>query len=771
MIAISYRREDSLPIAGRLYDRLQAEFGKGNVFMDFDSIPYGVDFREHIKHMIDRSKVLIAIIGPDWSGKRRQRARRIDDPADFVRLEIAYALQRGIPLIPVLINDTPMPKAPDLPSDIEALAFRNAVTLHVGIDFHHHADRLVGGINRLIMEAAKSAPIRKDVARPRAPTIDAPFTGGLFQEPSPSAPPKPPSEKTAPPSQTTHVFEHPKSALESPPGRSQKPSSLEPSKLGPERPRVETSRSTEGTTSLVQRAKISASRKKVGWLARLQQRDFINPAVLARLKTSIGRFQHQNKIIIFVGGFLATLVAVGTWYLALHVPNQRTYKTNPEQSPETRPSPSPEISTGPSKSSTVDELLETANAFRDRGDITNAFAYLQAANLRDPKNTNVLMEMAKLYESSRSFAKATEMWRRIREIGPLSGPVYDLAESKLRAPSKSSVTGQQSTSDVQSTKESSAPSAPANQSLTRNSRTWQAWISEFVKQFISTNQLQDVDANVAFYAANVDYFDDHQKDQAYIRNDVEKYNERWPIRRDSIEGDIQIHEKITDKEYAASFKLNFYAESTPRNEWSEGQFAIDLDISIVDEVPKISGIKEEVLRQQKGTTQGNAPNTAATSPSPAAEVQRNSFGIIEGDYNCQFRLHPKTKHVGDKFGGRKDVAVITYGSKFVIKGTRFSHFFSLHQEPTAAGAGTWAVERYTIRADGNIFTNSPGVFILKPDRFEVVEKFPKSLADSSTSIARDHQRLPYTRWIVRYEETRMVQTSDGETWNLENKLP
>src|SRR5438309_3022837 len=133
MIAISYRREDSLPVAGRLYDRLQAEFGKGNVFMDFDSIPYGVDFREHIKKVIERSKLVVALIGPDWMGKGRRRARRIDDPADFVRLEITYALERALPVIPVLLNDTPMPRVGDLPVGIEALAFRNGLTLDAGL--------------------------------------------------------------------------------------------------------------------------------------------------------------------------------------------------------------------------------------------------------------------------------------------------------------------------------------------------------------------------------------------------------------------------------------------------------------------------------------------------------------------------------------------------------------------------------------------------------------------------------------------------------------
>ena len=80
MIAISYRREDSLPIAGRLYDRLLAEFGKTDVFMDFDSIPYGMDFRTHIKKTLERADVVLAVIGPSWAGPQSNSTRRIDDP-------------------------------------------------------------------------------------------------------------------------------------------------------------------------------------------------------------------------------------------------------------------------------------------------------------------------------------------------------------------------------------------------------------------------------------------------------------------------------------------------------------------------------------------------------------------------------------------------------------------------------------------------------------------------------------------------------------------
>ena len=112
--------------------------------MDFDSIPPGMDFREQIKQMIERSKLVIAIIGPHWLGEQPDASRRIDNPADFVRLEIAYALERGIPIIPVLVNNTPMPPPEKLPQEIEGLAFRNALILDTGIDFHHHAVSQIG---------------------------------------------------------------------------------------------------------------------------------------------------------------------------------------------------------------------------------------------------------------------------------------------------------------------------------------------------------------------------------------------------------------------------------------------------------------------------------------------------------------------------------------------------------------------------------------------------------------------------------------------------
>ena len=172
MIAISYRREDSLPTAGRLYDRLQAKFGKKNVFMDFDSIPPGMDFREQIKQMIERSSLVIAIIGPHWLGEQPDGSRRIDNPADFVRLEIAYALEGGIPVIPLLTNTTQMPKPEMLPPDIQELAFRHALPLDSGMDFHSHAERLITGIRKAVDAAPRSSRPQK-IAEPTATAANA----------------------------------------------------------------------------------------------------------------------------------------------------------------------------------------------------------------------------------------------------------------------------------------------------------------------------------------------------------------------------------------------------------------------------------------------------------------------------------------------------------------------------------------------------------------------------------------------------------------------
>ena len=127
---ISYRRDDSEGEAGRLGDDLAEIFHEESVFMDVNAIQPGRDFRKAIDESIHKCSVLLAIVGHGWlDSKDRSGQKRLDDANDFVRLEIASALKRDIPVIPVLLRGAKMPRAEQLPADLRELAYRNAVEL------------------------------------------------------------------------------------------------------------------------------------------------------------------------------------------------------------------------------------------------------------------------------------------------------------------------------------------------------------------------------------------------------------------------------------------------------------------------------------------------------------------------------------------------------------------------------------------------------------------------------------------------------------------
>ena len=150
-IFLSYRRSDSEDIAGRIYDRLVAHFGKGSLFFDVDTIPFGTDFREFLQGGVQQCQVLVAIIGPTWlSTIDDDGHRRLDNTADWVRIELESALARDIPVIPLLVRGARLPKATELPASLQALAYRNAATARAGRDFHRDMDVLIRGIETLI---------------------------------------------------------------------------------------------------------------------------------------------------------------------------------------------------------------------------------------------------------------------------------------------------------------------------------------------------------------------------------------------------------------------------------------------------------------------------------------------------------------------------------------------------------------------------------------------------------------------------------------------
>ena len=129
-IFISYRRDDARADARSIYQRLQRSFGSDQLFMDVDSIPRGSDFRVLLDRYLKQCKVMLVVIGQRWLDARdEQGKRRIDDPTDFVRLELAMALTRKVAVIPVLVDGARLPRQDELPDELKPLVFRQSASV------------------------------------------------------------------------------------------------------------------------------------------------------------------------------------------------------------------------------------------------------------------------------------------------------------------------------------------------------------------------------------------------------------------------------------------------------------------------------------------------------------------------------------------------------------------------------------------------------------------------------------------------------------------
>ncbi len=132
-IFISYRRDDSAGYAGRLFDHLSVNFGPKSVFMDIDTIEPGEDFRKVVRNAVGSCDVVLVMIGRQWlTMTDPQGQRRLDDPRDWVRVEISSALvQPNVRVIPVLVRGAAMPAESELPDDLKELCWRNALELAI----------------------------------------------------------------------------------------------------------------------------------------------------------------------------------------------------------------------------------------------------------------------------------------------------------------------------------------------------------------------------------------------------------------------------------------------------------------------------------------------------------------------------------------------------------------------------------------------------------------------------------------------------------------
>ncbi len=158
-IFLSYRRQDTLSATGRLADRLEQHFGPRRVFRDYDSIIAGADFVTAINSAISVSTVVLAVVGPDWADARDGRGeRRLDDPGDFVRLEIEAAFRAEVPVIPVLVEGAKMPSAEALPASLQAFARCQAVELTES-RWRDDADRLITSLQAQFAIESDAPPL------------------------------------------------------------------------------------------------------------------------------------------------------------------------------------------------------------------------------------------------------------------------------------------------------------------------------------------------------------------------------------------------------------------------------------------------------------------------------------------------------------------------------------------------------------------------------------------------------------------------------------
>jgi TPR repeat protein len=129
-VFISYRREDSGGFAGRIYDWLTHKLGHDSVFFDVDNIPVGLDFVDILSERVGKCDALIAVIGKSWAASVDDHdRRRLDDPNDFVRIEIEAALARKVRVIPVLVDGAAMPRPDDLPDSLKKLTRRQGIEI------------------------------------------------------------------------------------------------------------------------------------------------------------------------------------------------------------------------------------------------------------------------------------------------------------------------------------------------------------------------------------------------------------------------------------------------------------------------------------------------------------------------------------------------------------------------------------------------------------------------------------------------------------------
>jgi hypothetical protein len=156
-VFVSYRRDDVPDAADRLATALSGRFGRDRVFLDVDSIEIGASFAKVIDQWISRCDVVLAVIGRGWLDATDDGgARRLENPRDYVRLELEAALSRDMRVVPVLVHGARMPKPGELPESLVPLSDRNALELTRAY-WELDVERLIGALERTAAEDRRAA--------------------------------------------------------------------------------------------------------------------------------------------------------------------------------------------------------------------------------------------------------------------------------------------------------------------------------------------------------------------------------------------------------------------------------------------------------------------------------------------------------------------------------------------------------------------------------------------------------------------------------------
>jgi serine/threonine protein kinase len=146
-------------------------------------------------------------------------------------------------------------------------------------------------------------------------------------------------------------------------------------------------------------------------------------------------------------------------------------------------------------------------------------------------------------------------------------------------------------------------SAVAPEPAVRRQSSYMSWtdrLTQFASDYVDSTGDSNVERAVSFYAPTADILDEGPKSLDQIRQEIVNYNERWPLRRNSIVGGIHVQEHVRDESYTIGFDQNFYVESAARREWSRGKVAVTLEVRIQGGVPEITSLKQRTLERQKG---------------------------------------------------------------------------------------------------------------------------------------------------------------------------